>query len=89
MTIQKIWKAVSKFFGEMLCSYGVHDDIYYYEEHKCSGLSHIKTMNVPLRECLRCGRRQHHSMPKCAGVADDWRAFPYKKDSKLKFNNKR
>lgn len=81
-------KKISKFFGEMLCSCDSHDFKYFNEKHKAIGRHSTKVIEYELRECCRCGIRQHRSMPKCAGAPNTWRHFPYKKGAIINFNKK-
>lgn len=74
---------------KFLCDINVHHYKYYNETHKIIGLGNRTQLNVPIRECVRCGKKEHHLMPKCNGIADNWKPFPYKKDDILIANDRR
>lgn len=38
---------------------------------------------VAIRECNRCGKREHHMMPKLNGDSNDWREFKFKVGDKI------
>lgn len=71
--------------GKCLCALGFHNFKYYKEEAKCTGLPHIDKLDVPVRECKRCGTREHHLMSRCNGNADNWRPYLHKQEQVLHF----
>jgi len=80
---------VSIFFKGMLCYYDSHSFIYYDETHKTKvAYKPIKEATIPIRECKRCGKREHHYMAKGNAVFTNWRSFPYGKNAIIKFNKK-
>lgn len=71
--------------GKCLCAIGFHNYKYYKEEMKCTGLPHRNEIEVPVRECKRCGIRQHHLTPRCNSNADNWRPYYHTKEHVLHF----
>lgn len=84
-----ITNKISTFIKGMLCYYDSHTFIYYNEIHKTkSPYQPIKEATIPIRECVRCGKRQHHYMPKGNAIFTNWKPFPYGKNAVIKFNKK-
>ncbi len=68
-----------------LCRISLHNYVYYTEIHKCESdiLKHIKELSVPIRECKRCNKRDHHMMPRLNGGYYNWKEFKFKPEDKL------
>jgi len=76
-------------YKNFLCRHGLHWNNYYSETHKVSGIDHlgITELNVPIRECECCGRRQHHLRPRHQGFSD-WQPFSYDLEEEMKLTTR-
>ena len=76
-------------YQRTLCRIGLHWDQYYNEKYPVSGIEqmNIKELDVPIRECECCGRRQHHLRPKHQGLTD-WQTFNYKPEEEIKLTTR-
>lgn len=73
-------------FGEMLCKIGLHNYFHYQETRPVEGLPlRIRKIKVPIRECDRCGYREHHLMPRQNGNYYNWRPYPKEHQEVLRF----
>jgi hypothetical protein len=65
----------------ILCKLGLHKYKKYVQRKRCTGLIN-DTINIPVRECTKCGKIEHHLMSKCGTLMVNWK--PYKhKDSEV------
>lgn len=64
-------------FGNVLCKMGLHK-YYHYHETKpvVDSPIPIRELKIPIRECNRCGYREHHLMPRANGMWINWRPYP-------------
>lgn len=74
-------------FGGYLCRFGMHKYFHYHEKRPVEGLPqlHITEITVPVRECDRCGYREHHLMPLANGFAYNWKPYPREQQDVLRF----
>ena len=75
-----------KFIKKILCLLYFHNWKYDVENHTCEGISsHITSMDVQVRECPWCERKQHHMMPRINGHWNSWRDADFKPNEHFKF----
>lgn len=63
---------------KILCSYDFHAWKYSIEKHKIIGDGITTTLDVKIRQCQKCDKRQHHMMPIGNGRMIHWRNASFK-----------
>ena len=77
-----------KVIKDILCFLYFHNWKYSNEHHTCEGISsHIKDMNITVRECKWCKKRQSYTLPTINGMRCEqhWHDAHFTPDEHLKF----
>lgn len=58
------------------CYISIHNWEYRKEKHQCKNHPNgLPTIRVVVRECLWCGHREHHSLPRVGKKFTQWKSF--------------